>query len=387
MTQQFEFKWAGIDLDGKYSVGTLSAQNKNHAIIKLSERNITILSLKKTNYFISHQHNKPFTKKDLLDFTQQLQLLLQTNIALTDALELMANAISKKVVKNMIQKIKCGIMHGLSFHETLKQFPAYFNNTFCHLIYAGEQSDQLDVVLLQLIVDQEHALELKSKINKALFYPATVLCIALLITLGLIIFVIPQFGSIYSNFGAQLPGATRTLIAISNQVIQHGAIIFFSAIAIIFLLKLFLKKIRPLRKLFHRIIITIKPFRNITLTAGIPLIDALYVTNQSISNPFIQQQMKAVSDAVLTGQSLHAALSHCPHFPVRAKSIIAIAENADALPKMLQKIAAIYRQQLNNGLERLSKLLEPVIMIGVASLVSGLIIAMYLPIFRMGSVI
>ena len=210
------------------------------------------------------------------------------------------------------------------------------------------------------------------------------------------------FGSIYSNFGAQLPGATRTLIAISNQVIQHGAIIFFSAIAIIFLLKLFLKKIRPLRKLFHRIIITIKPFRNImmthviaqwsriltlTLTAGIPLIDALYITNQSISNPFIQQQMKAVSDAVLTGQSLHAALSHCPHFPVRAKSLIAIAENAYALPKMLQKIAAIYRQQLNNGLERLSKLLEPVIMIGVASLVSGLIIAMYLPIFRMGSVI
>src|SRR3990167_1550037 len=334
-----EFIWIGINNAGQKISGKISAENKIAAKTIIEKNDIALISIKK-NYANLFSAKQKFTHKQRLDFTQQLQLLLQASIPLSDSLALIEN--------------------------------------------------------------QEQRLQLKSKIGKALFYPLSVLCIAIIIAAGLIIFVIPQFQSIYSNFGARLPMMTCCLISMSHYLSQHG--LFY--LVILTILFLILKKILSehyflknkmgqlfLKLPFVRTLLITKHVAEwsqllaMMLSAGIPLVDALQIANQVISQPVFAQQMLDVRTAVIAGKSLHIALDICHYFPVRAKTMIAIAENADALPFMMKKIAILYQNSLNETLDRLSKLLEPVIMITVASLVSGLIIAMYLPIFKMGSVV
>lgn len=397
-----EFIWTGINHVGQKISGKINANNKIMAKKFVEKNNITILSMKKNYAVILFGENKKFSHKQRLDFTQQLQLLLQASIPLSDSLLLIAKTSQDKIIQSFSTALQEKIISGLSFSTALADFQNYFTKTDCQMIAAGEKSGQLEMVLTQLIENQEQRLQLKNKIGKALFYPLSVLCIAMIIAAGLIIFVIPQFQSIYNNFGARLPMMTRCLISMSHYLSQHG--LFYLAILII--LFLILKKILNrnyfLKNKMGQLFLKVPFVRTVLITkhvaqwgqllammlaAGIPLVDALQIANQVISHPIFIQQMQSVRNAVIAGKSLHIALDICRYFPVRAKTMIAIAENADALPFMMKKIAILYQHSLNETLDRLSKLLEPVIMITVASLVSGLIIAMYLPIFRMGSVV
>ena len=399
---QPQFHWIGINANGNKISGKLFSTNKNTAVKKLIADNITMLSIKKTNPFYSLAHNKKFTPKHRLDFTQQLLLLIQAGIPLVDALSLIANTSSQNTYQNIIITIKEKIIKGENFSAALSYFSGYFDKTFCKMIAVGEQSGQLESVLIQLIENQENRIQMQSKINKALFYPISVCCIAIAITIGLLIFVIPQFRAIYENFGAELPAMTRHLISISHALTENGIVYLILTILFIFTIKLFLIKNHHLKNTLQFIIFKIPFVQSVmitqqiarwsqllamTLSSGIPLIDALQITNQAISQPLLQRQLQKVRDSVITGKSLHNALDHCCFFPERAKTMIAIGENADALSIMMKRVAIFYQHKLNETLDGLSKLLEPVIMITVASFVSGLIIAMYLPIFRMGSVI
>lgn len=397
-----DYKWIGINASGQKIAGKINANNKTTAKQLIKNNDVTLLSLKKSDPMFSFYQHKKLSRKLRLDFTQQLHLLLQASIPLADALSLIASTSQHKIIQTASNSLKEKITQGISFATALADFPHYFDKTYCHIISAGEQSGQLEIVLTQLIESQEQALQVKSKIAKTLFYPISVLCIAIVIAIGLLLFVIPQFKSIYDNFGAQLPTMTRCLISLSHYLNQHD-IFYFMVVVILFI---FVKKVLSKNKriknkidqlFFHfpllkSLIITRQiaqwsQLLAMTLSAGIPLVDALHIANHAISQPILQAQMQQVRNAVIKGKSLRVALDACCYFPARAKTMIAIGENADSLPFMMKKMAAIYQQSLNDTLDRLSKLLEPVIMITVASLVSGLVIAMYLPIFKMGSIV
>ncbi|MCX7121066.1 MAG: type II secretion system F family protein [Gammaproteobacteria bacterium] len=396
MTNQSIYIWKGLDYNGILINGDIEAENKKSAIKALEKNNCTVLFIKKGNDFFNK--SRKLSSKSKLDFMQQLQLLLQANVPLSDALELIEKTTDITPIKNITFKLKEKIISGASFSDALNFFPDYFNTSFRRVILAGEQSGRLEMVLTQLIEDQEQALQIKSKIVKALFYPISVMCIATFISIGLLIFVIPQFSTIYSNFDAKLPTMTRCLISMSHYVAKQG-IYYCVAIFMFFLFlnrtvfiknkkRLLLSRLPFIESILMRHeIIQWCQLISMTLLSGIPLVDSLFIANQAITQPTLKRQMCQVSDAVIGGKSLFDALSLCHYFPARARTMIAIGENADALPHMIKKIAILYQLELNETLERLSKLLEPVIMLLVAGFVSGLIIAMYLPIFRMGSVI
>jgi len=397
-----DFLWTGINASGQKISGKINAVNKVLAKQKLENTEIFILTIKKINSIFSMTVTKKFSNKLRLDFTQQLQLLLQSSIPLADALSLMANTSQHTLIQHIANVLKEKITEGVNFSTALQSFSDYFDNTFCQMIMAGEQSGQLDIILLQLIENQERQLQIKSKIKKALFYPLCVMGIAAIITMGLLIFVIPQFDAIYTNFGGKLPALTQYLISLSHQLNQQGLWYFIFISIIIFIIKKMSQKNKRVRNFLLKSLFKIPFFQSLmmtsqiaqwsqllsmTLSSGIPLVDALTISNQTLSQPLLQMQLQTMRESVINGKSMYSALDRCRYFPVRAKTMIAIGENADALPLMMKKIAVLYQQQLNDSLDRLSKLLEPVIMMVVASLVSGLIIAMYLPIFRMGSVI
>ena len=401
MTTQTDFTWTGINAFGQKLSGKINAENKSIVKKQLEKNDLTIISIKKNNFSFQFSQKK-FSAKQRLDFTQQLQLLLQASLPLSDSLALIANTSDVIVIKNNANTLKEKINAGISFSAALNDYPEHFDKAFCQMISAGEQSGQLDVVLTQLIENQEHSLQIKSKISKALFYPMSVTVIAMIITIGLLIFVIPQFSAIYSNFGAQLPSTTRCLITLSHYLSQQGVFYLLAIVPVIFFIKKIFRKNPDFKNKIYHFIFKLPFCRSLiitgqiaqwsqllamTLSSSIPLIDALHIANHAITQPNFKIHMGIVREAVIHGKSLHAALESCSYFPIRAKTMIAIGENADALPHMMKKIATLYRHQLNDTLDRLSKLLEPVIMMLVASLVSGLMIAMYLPIFRMGSVI
>ena len=402
MNRTTEFTWSGINTSGKKISGKLLAKNKQAVHEKLSSEQITILSIQKNLAWRILSESKKFSNKHRLDFTQQLHLLLQSGIPLVDALSLTADNSPHKIIRELITKIKEKIIRGNTFSKALSDFPHYFDRTYCQMILIGEQSGQLEFVLLQLIENQEQLAALKNKIANALFYPATVLCISIIISIGLLIFVIPQFNAIYQNFGGQLPAMTTTLIHLSNIITHHAIMILFYISLLTTLIQLSFKKNKGIKSKMNEILFRITPYRSLYMTkhiaqwsrlmammlpTGIPMIEALQIANQMIVQSHLQKQMQNVQKGIIDGESLHTALNHCSHFPKQAKYLISIGENADALDVMMKRLSLIYQKKFETTLDHLSKLLEPVIMIIVASLISSLIIAMYLPIFRMGSVI
>lgn len=394
------YAWTGLDARGKKMTGMLRAKTKLHATVLLQKNEITILSLQR-KYFLLGMHQK-LTRKNKLDLMHQLQILLQSGISLSDALTLIAKTSPNKATQIISRQLTEKIISGKSFANALSDFSAIFNITDCKMIHAGEMTGELERVLTQLISDQHQKIQLKNKIVKTLLYPTIIFCCAILMAMGLLIFVIPQFATLYQNYDAQLPLITQCFIHISHFMQKNILGIIMALLLLIMIIIAsrdhFLKiwqHCQPLLFLItpYRAFVVIKQVAHwsqlmtLILQSHIPLIDALHITEDTLPNIFFKTHMHAVNQEVIAGKSLYAALNHCPHFPAYAKHLISVGENADALDSMMGKIAQIYREKLDALLDLLSKLLEPVIMLGVTGLVSGFIVAMYLPIFRMGNII
>lgn len=394
------FFWSAINLQGQHQQGTLTAENKKNARKILTEKHFTILSLKKQRFCFFTQ--KKFSEKDLCDFTKQLLLFIRSGIALKPAFQMMIHASKNNTIKTILSQIQEKIIAGMSLSESLSAFPDYFNVTYCTLIRAGENSGTLEIILKQLIEEQTKKRHIKQKIIKALLYPTVVLCIAMLVTLGLLLFVMPQFHDIYQNFGASLPFLTQSLISASDLLKKEGIEIIAILTALIWLFKIMLKKSFFIKTQVGRALLccpgisTLVIMKNIAMwsqvfatlmTAGIPLLETMSIANQTISHPIIQKALQHVFLKVKSGMALHQALQMTRYFPTRAQQFIEIGENTDSLETMMQQIATLYQEQLSDTLDHLSKLLEPVMMIVIASIIAGMILAMYLPIFQMGNII
>ncbi|EKD44848.1 MAG: type II secretion system protein, partial [uncultured bacterium] len=311
-----DYKWSGINAIGQKITGEINANNKIIAKQLIENNDVMLLSLKKNDPPFSFHQSKKLSHKQRLDFTQQLHLLLQASIPLADALALIASTSQNKIIQTTSNSLKEKITQGISFATALADFPDYFDKTYCYIISAGEQSGQLEIVLAQLIENQEQTLQIKNKIAKALFYPISVLCIAIIIAIGLLIFVIPQFKSIYDNFGAQLPTMTRCLISMSHYLGQHG-VFYFMVIAVLFMgIRKIISGNQRIKNRIDQLFFNFPLLKSLiitrqiaqwsqllamTLSAGIPLIDALHIANHAISQSILQAQMQQVRNAVIKG--------------------------------------------------------------------------------------
>lgn len=395
------FTWTGINKTGNKVTGKILSNNKTAAIHELQKNDVIVLSIKKNILHFNLAFTKKFSKKHCLHFTQHLHLLLETGLTLVESLTLIITMTDDQSLKKIITCIRDDIISGFSFATALAKHPNHFDDIYCKIIEAGEQCGQVNFVLEQLIDNIENQIHTQEKIGKALFYPLCMMGIGFMICILLLIFVIPQFQQIYANFNAPLPLLTQEFIDFSKALITHK--IYFLGILFLFI---FLYKITSHKKglhhiirilfshlpMIHSLLITKEITRwsqicSIALSSGIPLVETLHIANHTITNIKLYQALEKTTQSISKGQSFYAALSHCDDMTSEIKKMIGMGENADALPFMLKKIARYHQKKLNDKLDRLSKLLEPVIMIAVASLISGLIIAMYLPVFQIGNAV
>lgn len=399
LSQEKLYSWEGIDQDGSKKKGLTEAHSKKQLKHLLKEKNIITLKIKRrANPFWA----KKVSKKQLCFFTAELLNLLKTGIPINQSLEIIYKSQRSFSFRRLIECIKLSIENGESLSNTLKKFPDYFDVLYGSIIEAGELSGKLEESLAHLSRHQKRIVELKRRVKKALIYPVTVLCVAILITLALLIFVVPHFESIFANVNSELPTLTRSIIWLS-YVVRHDmgkiAVWIFLIVMMIWLAKQYSKRfshflemlpfyIPIIRKIFR-----LNAFANwhqsfaSTVSAGLPLLEALKISEKTISNKKYQLKLEKVRAEVANGKSLHQALTETEFFPESTIQLITISEQNGKLEETLISIANEYERHLDDAAKQFSSLVEPVITIFIAIIAGVLIIAMYLPIFQIGNVL
>lgn len=396
------FKWVGINKSGAKVTGNLSANNINIVRAELRRQGITPSKVKKQSQPITLFSNNKIKSIDIAVFTRQLSTMIAAGIPIVQALEILANGQTNPKFQSLLHSVKQDVEAGANLSDALAKNPLYFNKLFCNLVSAGEQSGSLDTMLDRIALYREKIESLKGKIKKALFYPIAVVVIALLISSGMLIFIVPQFAEIFKSFGADLPVATQTVIQISEWM-QSYWYIFFAAIGLsIFSIKKgrekspqfayafdkFLLKIPIIGKILQKAAIArITQTLSTTFAAGMPLVDALQVVSGSAGNLLFSEALDKIRNDVSSGQQIHISMKSSPLFPTMVIQMVAVGEESGSLEFMLAKIADFYDEQVDNAVNSLSSLLEPLIMVVLGVLIGGLVIAMYLPIFRLGGVV
>jgi type IV pilus assembly protein PilC len=385
--------WHGIDEHGMRINGQIYAENIATVKKELIKKNISPLKIEIKLGLLPFSSGKKIHPKDILDFSRQLATLINAQIPLFVALNIIEQSCEHTGLRTLIGKLKKDIEAGLCLSAALKKHKKYFDNLFCNLIYAGEQSGTLDVMLNNIAHYQEKTADLKRKINKALLYPSVILATAIIVTGVLLIFVVPQFAKLFHGFGAELPLYTRLVIKTSSIIIHNFLFIILGIISIIISFK-YMNTDKILLKapiigsiLKKAVIARFSRTLAITFKAGLPLSDALQIIADTVNNKLYQQAILIIREQVAGGQTISAAITNNSLFPIRARQMITIGEESGALDSMLNKIAEYYENEVNYLVDNLNNLLEPAIMVILGILIGGLIIGMYLPIFRLGTII
>ena len=392
------YEWQGINAAGQRVQDQQTAANSHDLYNQLQNQGIVVIKIKKK--LLLFGKFQKISMKQLAEFTHQLGILCQANVDLVTALQITVHEEYHTDLEKLIIAIKKNIENGMSLAESLNHFPLFFDKVYCALIEAGEQSGTLGKMLMQLADYQEKMLALRAKIAKALFYPAAVAVVATLITIGLLIFVVPQFKSIFNSFGAQLPGFTQVVIQISNALQVHAKKFLILIVIIVtccrYSIRHFVKAQAWRDKILLRLpmvgrLLTVAFLARWTrllatlLRAGLSLVDALRIAGKSISNQKIQRQMEEVIQRVIAGGAFNQALSIHTCFSSRITQMVAVGENTGQLSTMLEKIADGQQISLDRSIDYFSKWLEPAVMMILAIVTGGLIIAMYLPVFKLGA--
>ncbi len=339
---------------------------------------------------------------DIAIFARQLATMLAAGIPLVQSFEIVGNGHEKAAMQRLILDIKADVEGGTSLHEALGKHPLYFDDLFVNLVEAGEQAGALESLLDKVATYKEKSEALKKKVKKALFYPAAVLAVAVLVTIVLLLFVIPEFESLYKGFGADLPAFTQMVINLSRFV-QHDGIYIAIALGVAgWAFFYFKKRSRKMREFLDRLslkIPVIGPILNkaaiaryartlsTMFSAGVPLVEALESVAGATGNIVYENAVMAMRDEVSTGQRLQRSMENTGLFPNMVNQMIAVGEESGSLDEMSAKVATFYEAEVDNAVDAMSSLLEPLIMVILGVLVGGLVIAMYLPIFKLGSVV
>jgi len=394
------YAWAGMDKKGNRVSGKSLAPDEAALRADLRRQGIAVSKIKKQSQaFKGGGKVKP---EDIAVFSRQLATMLAAGIPLVQAFEIVGNGNDKPAMQRLILDIKADVEGGTSLHEALGKHPLFFDDLYVNLVEAGEQAGALETLLDKIATYKEKTEALKKKVKKALFYPAAVLVVAVIVTVILLIFVIPQFESLFKGFGADLPAFTQFVIDMSRGL-QNNWPIFVGVVAGTgYTFFYFKKRSKAMREFLDRALLkfpiigpimyksAIARFSRTLATmfaAGVPLVEALESVAGACGNIVFENAVLKMRDEVATGQRLQRAMENTGIFPNMVIQMIAVGEEAGALDTMSGKVATFYEAEVDNAVDSMSSLLEPLIMAILGVLVGGLVIAMYLPIFKLGAVV
>ena len=394
------YSWTGMDKKGNKVSGKSLAPDENSLRADLRRQGIAVNRIKKQgNALKAGGKVKP---EDIAVFSRQLATMLAAGIPLVQSFEIVGNGNEKPSMQRLILDIKSDVEGGTSLHEALGKHPLYFDDLYVNLVEAGEQAGALETLLDKIATYKEKTEALKKKVKKALFYPAAVMVVAVVVTVILLIFVIPQFESLFKGFGADLPAFTQFVINMSRGLQEHGVSVALVLGGIGYAFFYFKKRSKAMREFLDRMSLKIPIIGPIlykgaiarfsrTLStmfaAGVPLVEALESVAGACGNIIFENAVLKMRDEVATGQRLQRAMENTGLFPNMVIQMIAVGEEAGALDAMSGKVATFYEAEVDNAVDSMSSLLEPLIMAILGVLVGGLVIAMYLPIFKLGAVV
>lgn len=397
------FSWTGTDkrgikVKGQFTGGTPAAIKAN--LRKQGIKPITVR--KKSQLFSNATAKKKIIPKDLAVFFRQLATMLSAGVPLVQSFEIIGRGHENAGMQELILKVKNEVESGTSLAESLAKHPLYFDDLVINLVNAGEQSGVLETLLDKIATYKEKTEILKAKIKKAMFYPTAVIIVAFIVTAILLIFVVPQFEALFSNFGADLPAFTRVVVNLSEFMQSYWWLIVGIIGAAIFAFLQGKKRSRKFGRVLDRTILkmpivgpimhkaAIARYARTLATmfaAGVPLVEALQSVSGACGNVVYSDAVLMMKDSVATGQQLTFAMNQTGLFPNMVEQMVAIGEESGALDSMLSKVADFYEQEVDDAVDALTSLLEPLIMSILGVLIGGLVVAMYLPIFKMGAAI
>lgn len=397
------FLWVGVNARGKKLEGELSGSSVALVKAQLRKQGITPSKVKrKPKPLFGIKSIQKITAKDIALITRQIATMLMAGVPLIQSIEMIGSGAKNKSVAKLMEGIGDEVKSGVPLSQALRKHPRYFDDLYCDLVASGEQSGALDKIFDRVALYKEKAEALKSKIKKAMFYPIAVLVVALIVTSILLIFVVPQFQDIFNGFGAELPAFTLMVIGISEFMQEYWWMILIALVAFGYAYKEALLKSKKLRDANDRAVLKLPVVGMIlnkaavaryartlstTFAAGVPLVDALDSAAGASGNAVYRYAILEIKAEVSSGNQMNWAMRNSKIFPDMVVQMVAIGEESGSLDGMLAKVATIYEQEVDDAVDGLSSLLEPLIMAVLGVLVGGLIVAMYLPIFQLGSVI
>ncbi len=395
------FQWQGTNRDGARVKGQMEALSDALVKVQLRKQGINPISVrKKTELF--GKRKKKIESGDIAIFSRQMATMMQAGVPLVQALDIVGKGHENPAMGEMIGEIRTEIEGGSTFAESPAKHPKYFDDLFVNLVDAGERSGALEALLDKIATYKEKTEAIKKKVKKALTYPAAVIVVAFIVTGILLYFVVPQFEDLFVGFGADLPAFTKMIISLSQFVQTKWWMVLGILIAIGVTHVQCHRRFRGYRRAQDRIMLRLPVVGDIlnksavarfarTLStmfaAGVPLVDALDSVARAAGNIVYEEAVLQMKDQVSTGQQLQVTMAQVALFPSMAVQMIAIGEESGALDSMCAKVADFYEEEVDNLVDNLSSLLEPLIMAVLGVLVGGLVVAMYLPIFKLGSVV
>ena len=396
--KEYSYAWEGTDKTGKPAKGVMRAPAESIVSTNLRRQGINAKKIKKEKT----RGGKSITPKDITLFTRQLAVMMKSGVPLLQAFDIVGKVHDNPQVAKLLMDIKTDVETGSSLQQAFMKYPLYFNALFCNLIGAGEAAGILDALLDRLATYMEKTEALKSKIKSALTYPLSIIVVAFIITAVIMIFVIPAFKELFEGFGANLPAPTLVLMGISEFFVTYWYLIFGGVGGGVYFFLYTWKRSKKLQDFMDRLTLKLPIFgaliRKATIArwtrtlatmfaAGVNLVEALDSVAGAAGNVVYYNATKQIQYEVSTGSGLTVSMEKTGLFPSMVLQMVAIGEEAGSLDAMLGKVADFFEAEVDDAVEAISSLMEPVIMVVLGTLIGGMVIAMYLPIFKMGEVI
>ena len=402
VSQLQTFTWTGTDKRGVKMKGDYAAKNASLVKAELRRQGINPLAVKPKGKPLFGSAGKAIKARDIAVFSRQIAVMMAAGVPMVQGIEIMAGGSNNVRMKDMLNDVKANIEGGASLHEAMGKYPVQFDELYRNLVKAGESAGVLDTVLDTVATYKENIEAIKGKIKKAMFYPAIVFAVAILVSAILLIFVVPQFEDVFKNFGAQLPAFTQMIVNASRFLTSHWFFMLLWVIGVVAALIFAYKRSPRLAHFLARAVLKLPVVGQIlhqsaiarfsrtlgvTFAAGVPLVEALDSVAGATGSPIYNDAVKRIRDDVSVGHQLQLAMRQANLFPNMVVQMVAIGEESGALDKMLFKVAEFYEQEVNNAVDALSSLLEPFIMVIIGVIVGGLVVGMYLPIFKLAAVV
>jgi len=400
--QMSVFVWEGTDKRGVKMKGEQQSKSQNLLRAELRKLGITPTVVKPKPKPLFGSAGKAISPKDIAFFSRQMATMMKSGVPIVQSLEIIGEGHKNARMKKMVGDVRTDIEGGSSLYEAVSKHPVQFDELYRNLVRAGEGAGVLETVLDTIANYKENLETLKGKIKKALFYPAMTIAVAIMVSAVLLIFVVPQFEEVFANFGADLPAFTKMIVAASRFMVSYWWLMLFGVAGAIFAFIFFKKRSLAFQHFLDKVILKIPVIGEImhnssiarfartlavTFKAGVPLVEALETVAGATGNTVYEKAVLRVRDDVAVGYPVNMSLKQTNLFPHMVIQMTAIGEEAGALDAMLFKVAEYYEQEVNNAVDALASLIEPMIMVVIGIMVGSMVIGMYLPIFKLAAVI